>query len=82
MRLKKLELYGFKSFAQRTEIVFNQGITGIVGPNGSGKSNIADAVRWVLGEQSEQQISKPEVTVVMSCGLGISRAQPAYQEED
>ena len=37
---------------------------------------------WVLGEQSEQQISKPEVTVVMSCGLGISRAQPAYQEED
>ncbi|MFN2224849.1 MAG: AAA family ATPase, partial [Anaerolineae bacterium] len=49
MRLKYLELQGYKTFASRTEFVFDGGITAIVGPNGSGKSNIADAIRWVLG---------------------------------
>jgi chromosome segregation protein len=56
MRLSKLEIYGFKSFARRTEIIFPQNVTGIVGPNGSGKSNISDAVRWVLGEQSAKTL--------------------------
>ena len=56
MRLTRLEIYGFKSFAKRTEIVFPQNVTGIVGPNGSGKSNISDAVRWVLGEQSAKTL--------------------------
>ncbi len=79
MRLKKLEIYGFKSFAQRTEIVFNQGITGIVGPNGSGKSNIADAVRWVLGEQSARLLRGAKMEDIIFGGTEKRKAM-AYCE--
>ena len=56
MRLKELEIQGFKSFPDRTKITIGPGITGVVGPNGSGKSNISDAIRWVMGETSSKQL--------------------------
>ena len=68
MRLKKLQLQGFKTFAERTEIEFSEGVTAIVGPNGSGKSNIGDSILWVLGEQKASALRGTKAADVIFAG--------------
>lgn len=79
MNFKRLELYGFKSFADRTVIEFNDGLTGIVGPNGSGKSNFSDAIKWVLGETSAKQLRGKSMQDVIFVGTQ-RRSQMSYCE--
>ncbi|HSP88704.1 MAG TPA: AAA family ATPase, partial [Ignavibacteriaceae bacterium] len=73
MYLSKLEIFGFKSFAQKTNIIFNEGVTSIVGPNGCGKTNIVDAIRWCLGEQRSSALRSDKMENVIFNGTASKK---------
>ena len=88
MYLKRLEMYGFKSFAEKTVLEFMPGITTVIGPNGSGKSNISDCIRWILGEQSMKQLRGSKSEDIIFAGtqnrksLGFAEASLVFDNQD
>src|SRR6201988_2957942 len=88
MRLKRLEMIGFKSFAQKTIVELNPGITAVVGPNGCGKSNIVDALRWAMGEQSARHLRGHQMEDVVFAGsdslppTGMAEVSIIFDNED
>jgi chromosome segregation protein len=87
-RLRELRLHGFKTFAEPTRFVFEPGVNAVIGPNGSGKSNMADAVRWVLGEQSNRSLRTRRADDVIFAGsdqrkpLGLAEATLTLDNSD
>src|SRR5690349_25138171 len=86
-RLLALRVQGFKSFAERTNVEFGGGISAVVGPNGSGKSNLADALRWALGEQGRALRSRKAEDVIWACSekrpaVGLADVQLTLDNED
>jgi chromosome segregation protein len=79
MRLERLEINGFKSFSDRSELAFDKGVTAIVGPNGCGKSNVADAITWVMGEQSAKSLRGEKMEDVISNGSDARKPSAAAE---
>src|SRR5580700_8191101 len=89
MKLRRLHLHGFKTFARRSEVEFDSGITAIVGPNGSGKSNVIDAIRWALGETNARELRGARMDeVIYSGGAGtrgrmqLAEVELTFEKED
>src|ERR1700709_2597942 len=79
MRLERLEINGFKSFSDRSELAFDKGVTAIVGPNGCGKSNVADAITWVMGEQSAKSLRGEKMEDIISNGSDARKASASAE---
>src|SRR5947209_5980393 len=79
MRLERLEINGFKSFSDRSELAFDSGVTAIVGPNGCGKSNVADAITWVMGEQSAKSLRGDRMEDVIFSGSDARKPTAAAE---
>ena len=79
MRLQRIEINGFKSFSDRSELAFDKGVTAIVGPNGCGKSNVADAITWVMGEQSAKSLRGDRMEDVIFSGSDARKPTAAAE---